>query len=180
MKLNDCNVLLGVTGGIAAYKSASLVRLFRKRNAQVRVILTRSAEEFITPMTMAALSENEVGREMFGQAPLHEIRHIHWAEWANLAIVAPATANIMGKLANGIADDLLSSTLLAVQCPLVMAPAMHHQMWGHPAVKRNVETLKNDGVLICPPGEGDLASGDVGPGRMAEPEEIIQFIESLS
>ncbi|MBZ0255940.1 phosphopantothenoylcysteine decarboxylase, partial [bacterium] len=123
--------------------------------------------------------ENEVGRDLFDQPPLHDVRHIHWAEWADLVVIAPATANTLAKAANGLADDLLSSTLLAVQCPLVMAPAMHHQMWSHPATQRNIETLQSDGVHIMPPAEGDLASGDVGPGRMPEPEEIIRYLQSI-
>ncbi len=179
MKLAKKHILIGVTGGIAAYKTASLVRLCKKHDASVRVIMTRAAEKFITPLTMATLSENEVGRELFEQEPLHEVRHIHWAEWADLVVVAPATANILSKAANGLADDLLSSTLLAVQCQLVMVPAMHHQMWNHPATKRNIERLKEDRITVMLPVEGDLASGDTGPGRMPEPEAILEFILKL-
>lgn len=179
MELNHKHILVGVTGGIAAYKTATLVRLLKKQAAEVRVIMTSAAEKFITPLTMATLSENEVGRELFDQLPLHDVRHIHWAEWADLVVVAPATANTLAKIANGLADDLLSSTLLAVQCPLVMAPAMHHQMWTHPATQRNIETLKGDGVHIIPPAEGDLASGDVGPGRMPEPDGIIKYLQAV-
>ncbi|MDP8245220.1 MAG: bifunctional phosphopantothenoylcysteine decarboxylase/phosphopantothenate--cysteine ligase CoaBC [Candidatus Hinthialibacter antarcticus] len=180
MKLNQQHILVGVTGGIAAYKTATFVRLLKKQGAEVRVIMTSAAEKFITPLTMATLSENEVGLDLFDQLPLHDVRHIHWAEWANLVVVAPATANTLAKAANGLADDLLSSTLLAVQCPLVMVPAMHHQMWTHPATQRNIKTLKADGVHIMPPAEGDLASGDVGPGRMPEPEQVLQFILELN
>lgn len=179
MKLNQQHILVGVTGGIAAYKTAMFVRLLKKQGAEVRVIMTSAAEKFITPLTMATLSENDVGRDLFDQAPLHEVRHIHWVEWADLVIVAPATANTLAKVAHGLADDLLSSALLAVQCPLLMVPAMHHQMWTHPATQRNIKTLQQDGVIIMPPAEGDLASGDVGPGRMPEPEAILDYIVNL-
>ncbi|HQH70710.1 MAG TPA: bifunctional phosphopantothenoylcysteine decarboxylase/phosphopantothenate--cysteine ligase CoaBC [bacterium] len=179
MNLKSKKILLGVTGGIAAYKTAIVVRLLKKAGAEVRVVLTRSAEEFITPLTLAALSEHPVGTDLFEPAARHEIQHIHWAEWADLALIAPATANIIGKAANGIADDLLSSLILALQCPVVFAPAMHHQMWSHPAVQRNMEILRGYGYRIIEPGEGDLASGDVGIGRMREPEEMVAFLKAL-
>jgi phosphopantothenoylcysteine decarboxylase/phosphopantothenate--cysteine ligase len=179
MQLQDKNILLGVTGGIAAYKAALIVRLLRKQSANVRVVMTASAQEFITPLTLATLSENEVGLDLFHQRPLHEVRHIHWAEWAQLALIAPATANLLGKAANGLADDLLSNLLLALQCPVILAPAMHHQMWAHPAVQSNLATLRGYGYHIIEPGEGELASGDVGVGRMREPEAIVQFLLEL-
>lgn len=179
MIINEKHILVGITGGIAAYKAATLIRLLRKAQAEVRVIMTESARQFITPLTLAALSENEVGLDLFEQAPTHEIRHITWADWADLAIVAPATANSMAKVAHGQADDLLSSTILSLQCPLFLAPAMHHQMWTHPATQNNLTLLRNFGYHIIDPGEGDLASGDSGPGRMREPEEIVTFIETL-
>ncbi len=179
MNLDSKNVLVGVTGGIAAYKSAILVRSLKKANAEVRVVMTKAAQEFLTPLTMASLSENQVGLDMFQQPPIHEIRHISWADWSELAILAPATANIIGKAANGIADDLLSSLLLALECPVVFAPAMHRQMWAHPAVQRNIETLRSYGYHIVEPVAGELASGDMGVGRMSEPDEILQFIQDL-
>ncbi|MDX9754129.1 MAG: flavoprotein [bacterium] len=179
MNLADKHILYGVTGGIAAYKAALLVRLFKKAGADVRVVMTASATQFITPLTMGTLSENPVGLDMFQQQPIHDVRHIRWADWADLALIAPATANTIGKIANGIADDLLSSMVLAIQCPLIIAPAMHHQMWAHPAVQRNLETLKQFGYLMIEPGQGALASGDTGVGRMQDPEAIFQFIQAL-
>ncbi|RJP32552.1 MAG: hypothetical protein C4527_05865 [Candidatus Omnitrophota bacterium] len=179
MNLASKHILVGITGGIAAYKSAILVRLLKKANAEVRVVMTQAAQKFVAPLTLAALSENPVGVDLFDQPPQHEIRHIAWADWADLAIIAPATANIIGKAAGGIADDLLSGMILALQCPLVFAPAMHHQMWSHPAVQRNVALLKQYGYHIVEPGTGDLASGDVGVGRMREPEDILAFVTNL-
>ncbi len=179
MKIESKNIILGITGGIAAYKSAMLVRLLKKQSADVRVVMTNSAQKFITPLTMASLSENTVGLHLFNQYPLHEIRHIEWTEWADLALIGPATANILGKAACGIADDLLSTMILSFQCPVVFAPSMHHQMWSHPAVQKNIEILRNYGYHIIDPAEGDLASGDVGVGRMPEPEEIIQCLQDI-
>lgn len=176
MQLEDKKILIGVTGGIAAYKSAVLVRLLKKAQADVRVVMTQSAQKFITPLTLSTLSENPVGLDMFDQPPIHEVRHISWADWADMAVIAPATANIVAKAANGLADDLLSSLILALQCPVVFAPAMHHQMWTHPAVHKNIETLRLYGYHIIDPGEGDLASGDIGIGRMREPEEIVRYL----
>jgi len=179
MQLHGKKILLGVSGGIAAYKSALIVRLLRKEQAQVRVIMTASAQEFITPLTMASLSEHDVGLDMFHHHPQSEILHIEWADWAEFALIAPATANVMGKTANGIADDLLSSTILAIQCPIAWAPAMHHQMWSHPSVQNNIKTLRQFGYYIIEPGEGDLASGDIGIGRMREADEIVDFLKNL-
>ncbi len=179
MKLESKNILLGVTGGIAAYKSVTLVRLLKKEGSKVRVVMTKSAQQFITPLTMASLSENPTATDMFDPAVQHEIGHITWPEWADLALIAPATANIIGKAANGIADDLLSSMILAMQCPVIFAPAMHHQMWSHPAVQRNLETLRGFGYAIIEPATGELASGDTGVGRMRAPEEIITFLEDF-
>ncbi len=179
MELNGKNILLGVTGGIAAYKTAYLVRYLKKEHADVRVVMTECAREFITPLTLSTLSGNPVACEMFDPSSRHEVQHIRWADWADLALIAPATANMIGKVANGIADDLLSSMVLALQCPVVFAPAMHTQMWTHPAVQRNIETLRGFGYRIVEPGSGDLASGDVGVGRMREPEEIVAFVKAL-
>jgi len=128
---------------------------------------------------MAALSQNPVGLDMFAQPPIHEVRHIAWAEWADLAVIAPATANCLAKAAAGLADDLLSTTILSLECPLIIAPAMHRQMWAHPATQRNIETLRSFGYRIIEPAVGELASGDVGAGRMREPEEIFDFIAQL-
>jgi len=179
MELSGKNVLLGVTGGIAAYKSAHIIRLLKKENADVRVVMTENAQEFITPLTLSTLSGNPTATGMFEPVARHEVRHIRWADWAELALVAPATANLIGKAANGIADDMLSSIIMALQCPVIFAPAMHHQMWTHPAVRRNVETLRSFGYQIIEPATGELASGDIGAGRMREPEEIIEFLKNL-
>lgn len=179
MELSGKNILLGVTGGIAAYKAAYIIRLLKKENADVRVVMTENAQEFITPLTLSTLSGNPTATGMFEPAARHEVRHIRWADWAELALIAPATANLIGKAANGIADDLLSSLILALQCPVVFAPAMHYQMWTHPAVRRNVETLRSFGYQIVEPGTGELASGDTGAGRMREPEEIVTFLKNL-
>ncbi|MBD3268112.1 hypothetical protein GF373_15720 [bacterium] len=179
MKLEGKKLLLGVTGGIAAYKTPNLVRLAKKSGADVRVVMTESAQKFITPLTLATVSENCVGLELFDQPPMDEVRHIQWADWSDLAIIAPATANILAKMANGLADDLLSSLILALQCPLIVVPAMHHQMWSHPAVQKNMDVVRSYGYHIVEPARGELASGDVGMGRMQEPEEILAFIEDL-
>ncbi len=179
MELNGKNVLLGITGGIAAYKATYLVRFLKKEGADVRVVMTEHAQQFITPLTLSSLSENPVATEMFESSTRQEIRHIRWADWAELALIAPATANIIGKAANGIADDLLSSMILALQCPLIFAPAMHYQMWSHPAVQRNIQTLRSFGYSIIEPGTGELASGDTGMGRMQEPADILAFLKTL-
>lgn len=179
MQLESKNILLGISGGIAAYKSATLTRLLRKESAQVKIAMTESAQKFITPHTLSVLSEHPVGLDFWDEPPTAAVRHIEMADWADLAVIAPATANIIAKAACGIADDLLSAIILTLQCPVVIAPAMHHQMWSHPAVQRNVETIKGYGYLIIEPAEGDLASGDVGIGRMREPEELLAFIKRL-
>ena len=179
MNLESKHIVLGVSGGIAAYKSAYLIRLFKKAGADVRVVMTENAQKFITPLTLSTLAENPVGLDMFEQPPIHEVRHIRWADWAEIAVIAPATATIIGKIANGIADDLLSSMVLALQCPVVIAPAMHHQMWSHPAVGNNVKTLKSFGYHIIEPAQGELASGDTGTGRMQEPETILHYIQNI-
>lgn len=179
MKLSGARVLVGVTGGIAAYKSAALVRLLRKAGAETRVAMTAAAQKIITPHTLSVLSEHPAGLDYWDDPPTQAVRHIEMADWAEWAVIAPATANFLAKAAHGLADDLLSGIYLSLRCPVVVAPAMHHQMWGHPATKRNLEILRGDGVLIVEPAEGDLASGDTGPGRMREPEEIVAFLESL-
>lgn len=179
VKLESKHVLVGISGGIAAYKTAYLVRLLKKQSAEVRVVMTDHAKQFITPLTMATVSENPVAADMFEKERMHEVPHISWAEWSDLAIIAPATANIIGKAANGIADDMLSSMILALQCPVIFAPAMHHQMWSHPAVQRNIETLISFGYKIVYPDEGELASGDIGIGRMREPQEIVDCVLAL-
>jgi phosphopantothenoylcysteine decarboxylase/phosphopantothenate--cysteine ligase len=175
--LQGRRVLLGVTGGIAAYKACILVRLLRLQGASVRVVMTRSAERFVGPATFAALSDHRVYTDLFEEPGV--VLHVRLAHEADIAVVAPATANVLAKLAQGIADDLLTSTLLEATCPLVLAPAMHTGMWEHPATQANVNVLSSRGARIVGPAHGSLAAGDEGPGRMTEPEGIVQAIEDV-
>jgi len=168
-------VLLGVTGGIAAYKAAYLARLLGERGSEVRVVMTPTATRFVGPDTFAALTGHEVHSDAFERTD--EVLHVRLAHQADVAVVAPATANVLAKLANGIADELLTSTLLEFGGPLVVAPAMHSGMWMHPATARNLEALSERGVEIVGPVEGPLAAGDEGMGRMAEPEVIAAALE---
>lgn len=172
-------ILLGITGGIAAYKTAELVRLLVKAEAQVRVVMTRNACQFITPLTLQTLSGHKVYTDTFEAGVNYQIEHISLTDASDLTVVAPATANIIGKFANGIADDLLSTLLLAAKPPILLAPAMNTRMWENPAVQQNIEKLKTQGVLLIEPGEGELACKTVGKGRMAEPEEIFDRIKEL-
>ncbi len=176
--LSGKKILLGVTGGIGAYKAAFLVRELLKAGAQVSVVMTSSATQFITPLTMETLSGRPVGLDMFSLTEERTIGHIDRAGWADLFLVAPATANFIGKAANGIADDLLTTISLAVTCPTVLAPAMNSRMWAHPAVQKNLATLVERGAVIVPPGVGELACGEEGPGRLADPEEILEMVAS--
>jgi phosphopantothenoylcysteine decarboxylase/phosphopantothenate--cysteine ligase len=175
--LQGRRVLLGVTGGIAAYKSCILVRLLRLRGASVRVVMTRSAERFVGPATFAALADHRVYTDVFEEPGV--VLHVRLAHEADIAVVAPATANVIAKLAQGIADDLLTSTLLEATCPLVLAPAMHTGMWEHPATQANVNAVASRGARIVGPAHGSLAAGDEGTGRMTEPEGIVQAIEDV-
>lgn len=168
-------VVLGVTGSIAAYKACELVRLFVKRGDDVHVVMTEHAREFVTPLTFQTLSRNPVECDMFADSQDWKPGHISLAEAADIVVVAPATANILAKMAHGIADDLLSSTLLATKAPVVVAPAMNTGMWENPATKANVESLAARGVKFVSPDDGDLACGTTGRGRMAEPETILSF-----
>jgi phosphopantothenoylcysteine decarboxylase / phosphopantothenate---cysteine ligase len=175
--LEGRRVLLGVTGGIAAYKACILVRLLRLQGASVRVVMTRSAERFVGPATFAALSDHRVYTDLFEEPGV--VLHIRLAHEADIAVVAPATANVIAKLAQGVADDLLTSTLLEATCPLVLAPAMHTGMWEHPATQANVDVLASRGARMVGPAHGSLAAGDEGTGRMTEPEGIVQAIEDV-
>jgi phosphopantothenoylcysteine decarboxylase/phosphopantothenate--cysteine ligase len=170
-------VLLGVTGGIAAYKACSLTRLLTAAGSDVRVVMTRSATRFVGPDTFAALSGHPVHIDLWEEPGV--VLHVELAHWANLAVVAPATANLLAKLATGLADDLLTCTLLEASCPLVVAPAMHTGMWDHPATQDNVATLAARGVRFVGPATGALAAGDEGPGRLADPEEILEELGSV-
>jgi phosphopantothenoylcysteine decarboxylase / phosphopantothenate---cysteine ligase len=170
-------VLLGVTGGIAAYKAVLLVRLLHDRGAEVQVVMTPAATRFVGPDTFAALTAREVHSDVFEHS--EEVLHVRLAREADVAVVAPATANLLAKLSLGLADDLLSSTLLEFRGPLVVAPAMHSGMWGHPATIHNIDRLVGWGVEVIGPAEGPLAAGDEGMGRMAEPAEIASGAERL-
>ena len=174
--LKGREILVGVTGGIAAYKTAALVSHLVQAGAAVSVVMTEHATRFVGPLTFQTLTGRPVHTDLFASPEVYRAQHIALAERAELAAVAPATANCLAKLAHGLADDLLSTVLLAVTAPLVMAPAMNDRMWDHPAVRANVETLRARGVRFVGPAEGRLACGATGRGRMAEPEEILRVI----
>ena len=176
--LDGRRVLLAVTGGVAAYKSAYLARRLVESNAEVRVILTDSALEFIGPQTFAAITGTQPYTSLFSE-DRSVSPHTELARWSHLVVVAPATAATIGKIATGISSDLVSATLLAARCPVLMAPAMHTEMWGHPSTQRNIEILSGDGYRFIGPFEGPLAGGDVGLGRVAEPDEIMEAVEDL-
>ncbi|WP_068877320.1 bifunctional phosphopantothenoylcysteine decarboxylase/phosphopantothenate--cysteine ligase CoaBC [Phenylobacterium sp. CCH9-H3] len=169
-------VLLIVGGGIAAYKALELTRLLRKAGVAVRPILTKAGHEFVTPLSLSALSEDKVYSELFSLTDEAEMGHIELSRSADLVVVAPATADLMAKAANGLASDLASTTILATDKPVLMAPAMNVRMWEHAATRRNFERLKADGVLFVGPDEGAMACGEFGPGRMAEPPAILEAI----
>jgi phosphopantothenoylcysteine decarboxylase/phosphopantothenate--cysteine ligase len=169
-------ILLIVGGGIAAYKSLELTRLLRKAGVAVRPILTKAGAEFVTPLSLAALAEDKVYAELFSLTDEAEMGHIELSRSADLVVVAPATADLMAKAANGLANDLASTTLLATDKPVLMAPAMNVRMWEHAATKRNLATLRADGVAFVGPDEGAMACGEYGPGRMAEPAAIFEAI----
>ena len=169
-------VLLIVGGGIAAYKALELTRLLRKAGVGVRPILTKAGAEFVTPLSLSALSEDKVYTELFSLTDEAEMGHIELSRSADLVVVAPATADLMAKAANGLAGDLASTTLLATDKPVLMAPAMNVRMWEHAATQRNLQQLKADGVLFVGPDEGAMACGEFGPGRMAEPPAIFEAI----
>lgn len=170
-------IILGITGGIAAYKGAALCSRLTQKGADVHVIMTASAKEFITELTLQSLSRNPVYSDTFDEREPSVVSHIHLADAADLVLVAPATANIIGKMAHGLADDMLSTTLLATTAPIMVAPAMNVHMYTHPAVMQNMETLVSRGVKMIEPGEGLLACGYVGKGRLEEPDTIVQTIE---
>jgi len=173
--MNGKKILLCVSGGIAVYKGAALTSKLTQAGAEVKVILSESAAKFVTPLTFQALSRSEVYTDTFDEKHPEKIAHIHLADWADLIIVAPATANIIGKLANGIADNMISTTLLAATAPIWIAPAMNVHMYNHPAVKKNMETLRSFGCDFIEPAEGYLACGYTGKGRLEEPETIVDL-----
>ena len=175
--LHGKKILLAVSGGIAAYKTAFLVRLFVKNGAEVKVVLTEKAKEFVTPLTLATLSKNSVFTELNDENG-NWANHVELGIWADYMMVAPATANTLAKMAQGIADNLLLTTFLSARCPIIVAPAMDLDMYKHQTTQENLNLLKEKDILIIPPNAGELASGLIGEGRMAEPEEIIGFLEN--
>jgi phosphopantothenoylcysteine decarboxylase/phosphopantothenate--cysteine ligase len=177
--LTGKKILVGVTGGIAAYKTASVIRFLIRNEALVRVIMTDHAKEFITSLTLATLSKNPVLTEFFDPEDGNWNSHIDLGIWADLFLIAPATANTIGKMAAGIADNLLLTTYLSARCPVMVAPSMDTDMLKHPATLRNIETLRSYGNIILDPESGELASGLSGKGRMVEPDEIVKKIEKL-
>lgn len=172
-------VVVGVTGGIAAYKSAELVRRIKDTGAEVRVVMTAAATQFIMPLTLQALSGNPVHLHLFEMATENAMGHIELARWADVIVIAPASANCMAKLANGLADDLLSTLCLVARAPLILAPAMNHGMWGHAATQSNRDVLGTRGVRFVGPAEGDQACGEYGLGRMADPAEIVAAVAGM-
>ncbi|MGQ0836925.1 MAG: bifunctional phosphopantothenoylcysteine decarboxylase/phosphopantothenate--cysteine ligase CoaBC [Gammaproteobacteria bacterium] len=169
-------ILLGVTGGIAAYKSPDLVRRLRERGAEVQVVMTAAAREFVTPMTFQAVSGREVRTDLWDTAAEAAMGHIELARWADAVLIAPATASFIARLSTGLADDLLTTLCLATEVPITIAPAMNWLMWANAATRANVETLRARGVAIFGPGEGDQACGEVGAGRMLEPVELADLL----
>lgn len=176
--LTGKRILLIISGGIAAYKSLDLIRRLKERGAAVRCVLTAGGAQFVTPLSVAALSEDAVFQDLFSLKDESEMGHIRLSREADLLVVAPASADLMAKMAAGLADDLASTILLATDKPVLIAPAMNTRMWEHPATQRNLATLIGDGLTAIGPGQGDLACGEVGAGRMSEPLEIVAAIEN--
>ena len=179
MNLKRKKILIGVSGSIAAYKIATLTRLLKKQEADVKVIMTTSASKFITPLTLATLSENPVHLEFIKNNQGEWVNHVELGLWADLFVVAPASANTIAKMANGVCDNLLIAVYLSARCKTLLSPAMDLDMYQHPTTKRNLDLLKSYGNLILEAKHGELASGLVGQGRMAEPEEIVTEINSI-
>jgi len=177
--LSGKNIIVGITGGIAAYKTCGIVSGLVKRGAEVNVIMTANAARFVAPLTFETLSNNRVTVDTFDRSFEYNVKHISLAKKADAFIVAPCTANFAGKYANGIADDFLSTTIIAVKCPVILAPAMNINMLNSPAYKQNTETLSRRGVIFIGPSKGRLACGDEGDGRMAEPSEILAKLDEV-
>jgi len=178
-ELLDKRILLIISGGIAAYKSLELIRRLRENGATVRAIMTRAAGKFVTPLSVASLTGNKVHGDLFNLTDEAEMGHIELSRAADLVVVAPATADLMARMAAGLADDLAATALLATDKPVLLAPAMNVAMWRHPATRRNLATLEADGITVIGPNDGDMACGEFGPGRMAEPGEILDAITAL-
>ena len=180
MSLAGKRILLVMSGGIAAYKSLDLIRRLRERGAEVRPVMTAGAQQFVTPLAVGALSAGHVYTDLFSREDEQDVGHIRLARDCDLIVVAPATADLMAKMANGLADDLASTVLLATDRPVLLAPAMNPKMWSHPATRRNAETLRKDGLAFVGPNAGEMAEGgEAGLGRMAEPLEIVAAVEGL-
>ncbi|GAA3543787.1 bifunctional phosphopantothenoylcysteine decarboxylase/phosphopantothenate--cysteine ligase CoaBC [Zobellella aerophila] len=177
MSLTGKRILIGLSGGIAAYKSADLVRRLKERGALVRVVMTESAKAFITPLTLQAVSGEPVSDALLDPAAEAGMGHIELAKWADLVLIAPTSANTIARLSAGLADDLLTTLCLATPAPLAIAPAMNQQMYRHQATQANLASLAGRGTLIWGPGQGSQACGDVGPGRMLEPLELVSLVE---
>jgi phosphopantothenoylcysteine decarboxylase/phosphopantothenate--cysteine ligase len=177
--LKDKKILIGVSGGIAAYKTATIIRLLVKEGCEVKVIMTGHAKDFITPLTLATLSKNPVLTDFFSPENGSWNSHVELGLWADLFLIAPATANTISKMANGIADNLLLTTYLSARCPVFIAPSMDMDMLSHSTVKNNIETLRSLGNYILDTPEGELASGLSGKGRMAEPEDIVKELAAF-
>lgn len=177
--LKGKSVVLGVTGGIAVYKAVDIVSRLRKKGVEVNVIMTRHAQEFVSPVTFQAIANNPVVTDMFDEPKTWDTEHIALAQKADVFLIAPATANIIGKMSAGIADDMLSTTVMATLAPVVIAPAMNTNMYLNPVVQRNIEDLKTLGVQFIEPASGRLACGDVGIGKLAAPEDIVAYVEHV-
>lgn len=178
MLLNNQKILLGVSAGIAAYKAAELVRQLKTEGAEVRVVMTRSAQQFISPLTLQALSGEVVRTELFDEQHEAAMGHIEMARWADQVVIAPATADVMARLAAGFADDLMTTLCLATEAPLFIAPAMNHQMWAKQATQDNAALLRSRGVTLLGPDSGSQACGETGPGRMMEPADIVAALNT--
>ena len=178
--IHNRKILVIIGGGIAAYKVLELIRLLRKAGNEVIPVLTEAGEHFVTPLSVAALAGSKVSRELLDPASEGEMGHIALSRQADLVLVAPATADLIARMAGGLANDLATTLLLATDTPVVIAPAMNVRMWDHPATRRNLETLKTDGIRVISPGEGEMACGEFGVGRMAEPEDIMQELARLT
>lgn len=177
--LKGKKIVLGVTGGIAVYKAVDLVSRLRKQGAEVRVVMTDHAQQFVTPLTFKEISGNVVATSMWNSNQEFNVEHIALANWADVFVVAPATANILAKMTHGLADDLLSSTILAAQCPVIVCPAMNTGMYENPVTQENIATLIKRGIVVMPPAVGFLACGTSGAGRLPEPAQIVDFIKDF-
>lgn len=179
-RLSGKRIILGITGGIAAYKASELIRLYKKAGADVQVVMTPTAEKFVTPLTLGTLSERPVHAEIFPENELGSwTKHIEFGLWGDVYVIAPATAQTMAKLASGMCDSMLTAVALAARCPILVCPAMDHDMWEHPATQESVQTLEGFGYQIMEPEEGELASGLIGKGRLPEPQNIFERTEEI-